>query len=139
MRKERKKQERERGENRSGIQQTHNIPEFNLQSPLLILTEVELIPPHRPLSEEIVTTTFFLTSTPNALKHIEGKYKIKVNIVYENRHKYSCKLNIQHCQFGVTWRSNKKWQGLERGKELVQKVDSRDQIKHHHKLESHPT
>ena len=40
------------------------IPEVNLCSALLILTEVELIPPHRPLSEETVMITFFLTSTP---------------------------------------------------------------------------
>ena len=32
---------------------------------MLILTDVELIPPQRPLSEEMVTTTFFLTSTPS--------------------------------------------------------------------------
>jgi hypothetical protein len=41
-----------------------NLPEFNLLNTLLILTDVELIPPQRPLSEETVTTTFFLTSTP---------------------------------------------------------------------------
>jgi hypothetical protein len=41
-----------------------NLPEFNLLNALLILTDVELIPPQRPLSEETVTTTFFLTSTP---------------------------------------------------------------------------
>ena len=40
------------------------IPEFNFLRPLLTFTEVELIPPHRPLSEEIVTTTVFFTSTP---------------------------------------------------------------------------
>lgn len=41
------------------------IPEFNLCRALLILTDVELIPPQRPLSEDMVTITFFLTSTPN--------------------------------------------------------------------------
>jgi len=40
------------------------LPEFNFCKALLILTDVELIPPQRPLSEEMVTTTLFLTSTP---------------------------------------------------------------------------
>jgi len=52
-------------------QYTHNkeqnLPEFNLLKALLILTDVELIPPQRPLSEETVITTFFLTSTPKRI------------------------------------------------------------------------
>ena len=44
--------------------QLARLPEFSLCIALLILTDVELIPPQRPLSEEIVTITFFLTSTP---------------------------------------------------------------------------
>ena len=40
------------------------IPEVNLRSALLVLTDVEFIPPQRPLSEETVTITLFLTSTP---------------------------------------------------------------------------
>jgi hypothetical protein len=54
-----------------------NLPEFNLLNALLILTDVELIPPQRPLSEETVTTTFFLTSTP------EHTNKITMNNVRE--------------------------------------------------------
>ena len=46
---------------RIGLQE---IPEFNFSKALLIFTDVELIPPQRPLSDEMVTITFFLTSTP---------------------------------------------------------------------------
>lgn len=49
------------------------IPEVNLWRALLILTDVELIPPHRPLSEEIVTITFFFTSTPSNAEKQENK------------------------------------------------------------------
>lgn len=35
---------------------------------LLTLTAVELIPPHRPLSEDMVTITFFFTSTSRGKK-----------------------------------------------------------------------
>lgn len=45
------------------------IPEFNFRRALLILTDVELIPPQRPLSEETVTITFFFTSTPENTKY----------------------------------------------------------------------
>eukprot|EP01018_Ginkgo_biloba_P014103 Gb_15891 [translate_table: standard] len=39
-------------------------PDSILNSALLIFTEVELIPPQRPLSEVTVTRTFFFTSRP---------------------------------------------------------------------------
>lgn len=51
-----------------------NVPAFIFLRPLLTFTEVELIPPHRPLSEEIVTITVFFTLTPNAFKHMEVKH-----------------------------------------------------------------
>ena len=41
-----------------------DLPDVNFCKALLFFTDVELIPPQRPLSEEIVTMTFFLTSTP---------------------------------------------------------------------------
>lgn len=47
---------------------TDAIPEVSLCRALLILTEVELIPPQTPLSDEILTTTFSLASIPSELE-----------------------------------------------------------------------
>jgi hypothetical protein len=45
---------------------------------LLTLTAVELIPPHRPLSEDTVTITFFFTSTPSKQNNSKAKKKNKI-------------------------------------------------------------
>lgn len=56
-----------------------NLPEFNLCKTLLILTDVELIPPQRPLSAEMVTTTFFLTSAPCNKNKTQGTCQVRAS------------------------------------------------------------
>lgn len=66
------------------------IPAVNLCNALLTLTDVELIPPHKPLSEETVTITSFLTSTPimATVKYTIRKTEDNINM---NKQKYERK------------------------------------------------
>jgi hypothetical protein len=52
----------------------NKVPDVNLWMALLTFTDVELMPPQSPLSEVMITMTFFLTSTPVESKQTGWTY-----------------------------------------------------------------